>query len=207
MDEEQDQTPDEQQEQDQYQGKKGGSRSPWLAVIIVVLLIAIAFVLYLLWSTSQEEPTAPQTESPPPAAETEDPYTTTEVAIGEPGGADPYIITVTGAGRTVIEIAETPPEGTSYYVVGVTFQNTGETVPINGQPYSVDGTILESSSGVHEGIMQVDFGNPMSEGTIPGGSTFNMNFVFTVPDEASDFTFVWTPATPDYPRIVVPLEE
>ena len=190
--------------QDPPQPKKG-SRVALIVVILIAALVAL-IAAWLLWS-SGDDAELPVAEPVIVAPEdTPDEYESLEVGVGEPANADPFVITVTGAGREAIAVAETPPEGSSYYVVGVTFENNGPTVPVNGQPYSVDGTILKSKSGTYEGIMQVSFGNPLSEGTIPSGTTFVLNFIFTVPDDSGDFVFEWTPRSPEYPRIRVPID-
>ena len=56
-----------------------------------------------------------------------------------------------------------PPEGTYYYLVGVLFENRGETVSLDALPYSVDGSALEADGESVVGVLQVDFGSAITE--------------------------------------------
>lgn len=181
-------------------------RGIWIALAIVAAL-ALAALLFVLFRSPAEEPTADQ---PVPSAESStDAAETLAGQVGEALDVDPFVITITGAGEADLESLSVgaPPEGTYYYLVGVLFENRGETVSLDALPYSVDGSELEADGESVVGVLQVDFGSPITGGTIPAGEAVSMNFVFPVPTGSREFVFVWAPAFPEYPRIVVPLPD
>ena len=182
-------------------------RGIWIALAVVaVVAILAALALFLMRSPGQEPETGDSTtvESTTPT-ELAESGETIFGAVGTPIDIDPFVLTVEGGGRADLETlgVGAPPEGTYYYVVDVLFENQGETIPLNALPYSVDGSTLEADGEPVEGVLNVPFGSPITEGTVPSGVRISLSFVFAVPDGSEEFVFVWEPVASSYPTIVV----
>ena len=182
-------------------------RGIWIALAVVAVVAIVAALAFVLMQSPEQEPTTGDATNGEPTAPTElaESGETIFGAVGTPIEIDPFVLTVEGGGRADLETlgVGAPPEGTFYYVVDVLFENRGETIPLNALPYSVDGATLEADGEPVEGVLNVPFGSPITEGTVPSGVRIPLSFVFGAPDGSSEFVFVWEPVESGLPKIVV----
>jgi len=136
---------------------------------------------------------------------------TVELAFGEAFDAPPLAISVVSAGPANLPAEASPPEeGTKNVVVTASVTNTSDTaLPINGTPYSVYNTVLETGGREFDGALVAGALRSVQDGTIPAGAELTLRYLFAVPEESRDATFTWPPSRggDDQPTIVVPIAD
>ncbi len=178
-----------------------------LALISVALLLGIVFSLTACFGrTATDGEEASEATSTPSES---DNLPVQTAAVGETIRLAPLEMRVVSAGPAVLHPQAPRPEAGMHHVaVRMVLKNTtGKPLAINGTPYSVYNTLLEVAGTSYPGALVAGIVEHVRTGTIPPGVELNLRYVFEVPEDAEEGTFVWRPVVTSgkYPVIRVPV--
>ena len=129
-------------------------------------------------------------------------------AIGEAVSEPPVTLVVVSSGPARLDPQAPPPAvGSRFVEVRTRLTNsTKADLPINASPYSVYNTELLVDGVSHPGSLVVRSTGPVRTGVIPPGTTLDLRYVFEVPDNTADGTFLWPPSSSSTERPVISVE-
>jgi len=179
-----------------------------VALVAVAAVFAAGLLAWSLWNDKSGDSGAERDATP---ADATPPRETTERAFGEVFDANPLAIRVVSAGPANLPAqAQDPDEGYSHVVVAAVAKNVGDSaLPINGTPYSVYNTELETGGEDYPGALISGVVGVVRDGTIPAGDELTLRYLFEVPEGSQEATFAWPPAGDrrDQPTLVVPIAD
>ena len=178
-----------------------------VALISVALLIGTLVTLPGCFTRAESGSEEAGETTSTPAASDDLPEQT--AAVGETIRLAPLEIRVVSAGpATLPPQAPRPEPGMRQVAVRMTVKNTaGQPLAINATPYSVYNTLLEVAGTEYPGALVSGIVQYVQTGAIPPGVELNLRYLFEVPEDAEEGTFVWRPVVTSgqYPVIRVPV--